>query len=87
VDGCKPLLGGKKPGGSGGGGGGGGKVPPTPDDPLGLGWGAQRPGVGGRRLHSSTSQLNLSRFCHQKSMDCPAHPTKGAYNEPKSGRV
>ena len=37
----------------------------------------------GRGLHSSTSHLNLSRFCHQNSMDHPAYPTKGAYDEPK----
>ena len=41
----------------------------------------------GRGLHSSTSQLNLSRYCHYKSMDNPAYPAKGAYDEPKSGRV
>jgi hypothetical protein len=47
----------------------------------------QRACVAGRGLHSSTSQLSLSRFCHYHSMDQPAHATKGAYDEPKSGRV
>jgi hypothetical protein len=41
----------------------------------------------GRGLHSSTFQLNMSRFCHSNSMNHPAYPTKGAHNEPKFERA
>jgi len=50
----------------------------------------------GKGLHSSTFQLNLSRFCHPLVSPClvdwgktmlPTYPTKCAYVEPRSGRV
>ena len=56
-------------------------------------------GTGTRGLHSSTIQLNLSRFGHTSpcppvpclidwgEMIHPTYPTKCAYVEPKSGRV
>jgi len=39
---------------------------------------------GGRGFHSSTAQLNLSRFGHRNHPTCP---TESAHVEPKSGRV
>ena len=44
-------------------------------------------GAGGRGLHSSPSQLNLSRFCHRNSMKPPSVSHKSAHDKPKSGRV
>jgi hypothetical protein len=38
----------------------------------------------GKGLHSSTSQLNLRRFCR---CDLYTWPTKSAHVEPKSGRL
>jgi len=35
----------------------------------------------------STSQLNLSRFCHQISMKPLSESRKSAHDKPKSGRV
>jgi len=78
VDQCKPLDGGGGGGGARAGGDGrrGGHhgragVPADPagaDGAAGAGRGAgdgvQQQVVGGRGLHSSTSLLNLSRFCH-----------------------
>jgi len=49
--------------GSGGGGGGGGS-------------GGGGGGGGGRSLHSFTSQLNLSRFCHEVHPYPPVYPQK-----------
>jgi len=43
--------------------------------------------VAGRGLHSSTSQLNLSRFWSLCHLNYPAFPSKASYVEPKSGRV
>ena len=40
--------------------------------------GQQRHLPNARGLHSSTSQLNLSRFRHLNSMDHQAYPTKVA---------
>jgi len=31
---------------------------------------------GSRGVHSSTSQLNLSRFCHGHAIEHPAYPTR-----------
>ena len=44
-------------------------------------------GVGNRGLHSSTFQLNLSRFLFLTQHTDTEYPTKRAYVEPKSGRV
>jgi hypothetical protein len=38
----------------------------------------------GRGSHSSSSQLNLRRFCHSKQ---PTYPTKSADVKPRSGGV
>ena len=41
----------------------------------------------GRGFHSSTSQINLSRFCHRQTESHPTYATKSAYVELKCGGV
>ena len=40
-----------------------------------------------RKVHSSTFQLNLSRFCHCDPQNHPTHLPKSAHVKPNSGRV
>jgi len=40
-----------------------------------------------RGLHSCTSQLNLSCYCHRTSMNATSVSLKYAHDKPETGRV
>ena len=60
------------------------ELPETLDETLAM---LERMAAGGRGLHSSTSQLNLSRLCHCDSTNPPHRSHTKCLCELKSGGV